>query len=420
MSTTLGRPYVSAPVPRMRRRIRRPVHNAYVHFIPWAIQPFLIAPVLPGETLKNLLFQARILTTPLANNQVIGWWIETYFFYVKHRHLANATTYTNMMIDMNTVITGVQQVANLPMMNSLIGDMQFPQEAYTAIVNEYFRGDGESDATAAGLIAGTGGGNLRLARLKMPGWWDSIIPNSQVDTGHGGIADDSIGGANTALDQVGEIGRALETWQQLRMLGITNLEYDDWLRSFGVQIAAPTRDVPELLRYTREWQYPSSAVSVDATAQRVSSVVSWSLTERADKDRYFREPGLIMGFVIARPKLYHDRQQAGVGLLQDALAWQTPFASGVYDRLRPVSGLTGYHWDTADLFNQGDQYRYIHRGTSCPTVAFPANGKLDYANATLINSLFTDGATGHVKMDATVSLQVATAAVGADITPTTV
>lgn len=415
MSTTFGRPMVSMRPGRMARRMRRPDHKAYVHFTPWTLQPFFYAPVLPGETLKNLLFQARVLSTPLANNQVSGWWVETYWFYVKHRHTAIGSTLMSMMLDMNASVTAAQSVTQSVPHHMVIGDFTLTRDAYRAVVDEYFRGDGETYATGAALTA-----SLSFARLNLPGWWDSILPDAALTTSMGGIADDSIGGSNTALDQLGEVGKALEQWQALRMLGVTNLEYDDWLRSFGVSIAAPLEDRPELIRYTREWTYPATSVSVDATAQRVSSVVSWSLTERADKDRYFKEPGVILGLVCARPKLYHDRQQAGVNQLQSAMSWQTPFSVGLYDSYQPVVGMTGYQFDTADLFNHGDQYRFIERGTSIPTLAWPADGELDYPDSTLINALFVDGANGHLKMDASVSLQVATGAVSPDVSPATV
>lgn len=418
MSVTIGgRPGgVMMPGQRMARRIRRPNHNAYVHFTPWTIQPFFCAPVLPGETLKNLLMQARVLTTPLANNQVAGWWIETYFFYVKHRHTLISSTLQSMMLDLNASVAAAQTGSANTAHHMLIGDFTLMRDSYRAVVDEFFRGDGETYATGGALT-----GSLSFARLKLPGWWDSILPDATLTTGLGGIADDSIAGANTALDQLGEVGKALETWQTLRMLGITNMEYDDYLRSFGVSIAAPIDDRPELLRYTREWQYPSSSVSVDATQQRVSSVVSWSLTERADKNRFFREPGVILGCVVARPKLYHDRQQAGVNMLQNAQAWQTPFSQPYgYERYASIPTMTGYSFDTGDLFNQGDQYRFIERGTSIPTLAWPADGELDFPDSTLINALFTDGAAGHIKMDATVSCQIATGAVAPDMTPTTV
>lgn len=44
--------------PRTGRRNRRPSHPFIIRHRPWQIQPILCAPVLPGETLKNVLWQA--------------------------------------------------------------------------------------------------------------------------------------------------------------------------------------------------------------------------------------------------------------------------------------------------------------------------------------------------------------------------
>lgn len=323
--------------------------------------------------------------------------------------MAYADEYTAMMLDM-TAAPPASAFDYAPFMQK-IGDMHMVREAYQVVVNEFFRGDGEDIILPTDPVK---------ARVRLPGWWDSILPDATLTTGAGGIADDTIGGAS--LDQVGELGKALEQWQTLRMLGVTNLEYDDWLRSFGVSIAAPVEDRPELLRYTREWQYPSSAVSVDATAQRVSSVLSWSLTERIDKDRYFKEPGLILGCVLARPKMYHDRLQAGVGMLRNALGWMTPLnANSLYEHYAPLVGTSGYQFDQRDLYIHGDQWRYIATGTdNCPTIAFPADGAFDYASDAEINALFVDGATGHLKMDASINFGIASSAIGGDVTPRTV
>lgn len=407
-----GRPQV-APMavagPRMARRIRRPQHTAYLHFLPHYLVPFLAHPVLPGETLKNVVFQGRVLSTPLVN-QITGWWLETYWFYVKHRHMTNAASYTGMMLDLST--TAAAHTGAVPVFQADNGDAFFVRDAYVAVVNEYFRGDGESIATPTAPA---------LTRLRMPGWWDSLVPENSLDTLLGGVADDTIGGS-TALDQVGEVARAIETYNTLRMMGVTNLEYDDWLRSFGVSIAAPQDDRPELIRYTREWTYPANSVSVDATAQRVSSVVSWSLTERIDKDRYFKEPGIILACVLARSKWYHDRQRAGVGSMTNALAWQTPFAGGgMYEAFQPVQGMAGYRFDTRDLFNHGDQWRYAQRGTlNPPTIAWPGDGKFDYPSVGEIDALFVDTTAGFLRMDASANLGIASASIGTDLTPRTV
>ena len=68
--------------PRSQRVPRRPQHTFYLRQVPFTIQPFMIAPVIPGETLQNLSFQARCVTMPVKN-PIIGWWCEYYFFYVK-------------------------------------------------------------------------------------------------------------------------------------------------------------------------------------------------------------------------------------------------------------------------------------------------------------------------------------------------
>lgn len=407
------RPSIMAAAPRMSRKMRRPEHKFYLQIAPQCIVPFLAAPVVPGETLKNLLWQSRCISTPL-NNNVMGWWLEHFFFYVKHRHLSTSSIYTSMMLDLNTDVSSELASGTSTLYNHTVGDMRTVERSYAAVVNEFFRGDGETSATAAGLLSG-----VAMARLRMPGWWDSMLPDTSLTTLAGGIADDSIGGAT--LDQIGELGKALETWRALREMGVVNMEYDDWLRSFGVRIAAPQDDRPELIRYTREWQYPSNSVSVDATAQRVSSVLSWSITERADKDRYFKEPGIILGVVVARPKWLHARQQAGVGLLSSAFGWLTPFTRGDYDQMLPVPGSSGYVADVRDLYIHGDQFTYAQRG-SLPTarIPWPADGRFAYPTATEINALFVDGASGFLRMDGVVNLSIASQSVGDDATPSTV
>lgn len=411
-----GRPRavsLASEAPRMQRRIRRPTHTAYLHFLPHVLTPFLAAPVLPGETLKNAMMQARVLTTPLLNG-LTGWWLETYWFFCKHRHLSGGETYMQMMLDLDTDVSGEQSGGTFAAFAEKSGDMEFARQTYVRIVNEFFRGDGEDYTTSEGASPASDG--LSLVRLKLPGWWDSIIPATALSA-PAGIGADTIGSA--ALDTVGEVAQAIETYNHLRMLGVTNLEYDDWLRSFGVRIAAPQDDRPELIRYTREWQLPSNTVNVDATAQRVSSVVSWSLTERIDKDRRFREPGVLMACMVARPKIYTNRQSAGIGQLTNALGWQSPFALGQFDAYQEVHGLTGYLFDTRDLYQHGDEWVYCARGTAPPLMQFPADGQFNYPPSAFINGVFADGSSGFVKADIAVSLAIASASIGPDVSPAT-
>lgn len=78
-------------VQKQGRVTRKPVHNFNVETRPFQIQPVMIAPVLAGETLNNLLLQSRVVTMPLKN-PLIGWWKEYYFFYVKLRTWSSETT----------------------------------------------------------------------------------------------------------------------------------------------------------------------------------------------------------------------------------------------------------------------------------------------------------------------------------------
>ena len=51
---------------RVNRKTRSPQHTWAVKQRPFVITPFMIAPVLPGETLKAGVMQARCVSDPLA------------------------------------------------------------------------------------------------------------------------------------------------------------------------------------------------------------------------------------------------------------------------------------------------------------------------------------------------------------------
>ena len=58
-----------------RRIARNPSFPFQLRTRPFQVQPFMAAPVLPGETLKSLVTMSRVVTKPLAN-PLIGWWCE--------------------------------------------------------------------------------------------------------------------------------------------------------------------------------------------------------------------------------------------------------------------------------------------------------------------------------------------------------
>ena len=68
---------------QMQRKTRRPTHPFQVRHLPFQIQPFMLAPVLPGETLEFGNLQSRCVVDPIKS-PFVGWWLEHYVFYVPH------------------------------------------------------------------------------------------------------------------------------------------------------------------------------------------------------------------------------------------------------------------------------------------------------------------------------------------------
>ena len=87
-----------APTRRAGRVTRSPRHTFLTTMNPYVLTPFLLAPVLPGETLKSALLQVRAVTDPVRN-PLVGWHLEHYLFYVKHRDLDIRDDLAEMMLD---------------------------------------------------------------------------------------------------------------------------------------------------------------------------------------------------------------------------------------------------------------------------------------------------------------------------------
>ena len=77
---------VARPYAGVKRVQRAPAHPFSLKTRPFQIQPFLISPVLPGETLTNLVHQSRTVTKPIKD-PLLGWWTEHYYFYVRLRDI---------------------------------------------------------------------------------------------------------------------------------------------------------------------------------------------------------------------------------------------------------------------------------------------------------------------------------------------
>nr|QXN72827.1 MAG: major capsid protein [Microvirus sp.] len=390
-------------VGKTSRMLRSPQHTFQIRQRPWQIQPFLIAPVLPGETMKNLLMQARVVTDPIKN-PLIGWWAEFYFFYVKHRDLAIRDALTAMMLDPTATLTAYNAVADVPTYH-YGGTINWTQRCLERVVEEYFRDEGE--AWNAATI-----GTLPAAKLNSNGWYDSLIDKddySAFDPAVDANADGTI--------RASEVESTLANWQWLRANNLTEMTYEDFLRTYGVSIPKEEElHKPELVRYVREWTYPSN--TVDPATGTPSSACSWSIAERADKDRFFKEPGFLFGCSVMRPKVYFSKQTgSAVGMLDNAISWlpallkHDPSTSlkKIAAGGGPVPTFTDAFWvDVRDLFLYGDQFlNFELTATDAGLVALPAADlQRRYASATDADGLFKTSTVNLVRSDGVVNLKV--------------
>lgn len=396
---------VLASASRAARVARRPTHVWTTQTRPFQIQPFMIAPVLPGETLKEFNMASRIVTDPVASS-LVGWWAEHYWYYVSHRMIDSfngADTLQNMVLQQGADISALYDVSKTATYhfssNTVAGNViDFVQQAMQVAVQEDFRKEGEAwdDFTLD---------SMPVAAINLENWMESLTP----------AADMPVGDTIAAGDTMAELDRMRQQYDYLRGVGLTEMSYEDWLSTYGVRLASVEVFKPELLRYSREWQYPSN--TVDPTTGTPKSAVSWSVTVNANKDRFFKEPGFIIGLQCFRPKVYRKNQRgAAIGLLNDAFAWMPAIMKDdpatslkfVDKDDGPIkSQTTDYYLDIRDLYTYGDQFANYDLDTTVAAagklaVELPtAAGVTDYITDTdEINDLFASGTSSANKIHA--------------------
>ena len=392
--------------PRNRRIPRNPQHTWYLRQVPFTIQPFMIAPVLPGETLQSLTFQARCVTQPLSN-PIIGWWCEYYFFYVKLTDLDDREAFMDLMINPdNTSVAALKETDDTvsQYFNPGAGSsINYVEKCLKRVTEDFFRTNDEAwnNVTINSLpLASVVGNNVLDSYINDDAFQTSIEPTVPTDAASVGIT---------------VIEAAMRRWELLKLDNMTDLSYEDYLRSYGVKTPEVAHR-PELIRFVRDWQYPSN--TIDPTTGAPTSAVSWSLRERADKNRYFKEPGFVFGVTVVRPKIYFGGLSEPVAnylddvyawlpamLLQDANTSLRQFTAGT----GPLKGTTDDYWiDLKDLFMHGDQFQNIAPATAATnSLALPtAAGVWKYpTNQAMLDGLFT-AANAYCHVDGICSLNI--------------
>ena len=400
---------------RQARKPRRPEHTWNIVTRPYGIYPFMIAPVLAGETLDSAVMQCRVQSDPV-HSRLMGWHKEYYWFYVKLRDLDDRDTLANMLINPATSTTAIdtETAVTYHGFYATTGEpyLNFVEKCLKRVTEEYFRDAGETWNTNT---VDTG---IPQARVTPPGIWRSLTAAASVT-----FDDVQISTSGDNAFTLGELQAAYDEYEMLRQGAFVSMTFEDYLAQQGVR--QPEQEEihrPELIRYVRQWEYPVSAI--DPTDGSAASAVQWSISERIDKNRFFKEPGFILGVTVARPKMYLlGTAFNGVQLLSDYKKWlpsimdDSPTASLV----NLGDNKLGTNWtdangvwvDVKDLFLYGDQL--VTNITNPEINTYSANVTADtikYVSSTNINSLFAAGSpdttNARIREDGICSLNIRT------------
>ena len=367
--------YPQAP---SRRRTRVPTVNFHLKTRPWQIQPFCIAPVLPGEKMTNALWKSRVVSDPVGN-RMIGWWKEYFLFYVRFRDLVTGDTFKDMFTNPEATLSAYHTAANVKYFHKY--GVNFVKLCTDKVVANYMRSDDETieDATY-GIIPDVAKvpllDGLHPISIGTDNWLDSAVLASESEAADVDVDLNADGDITMS-----EFEAASRLYTLLQQGLLTDMDYTDYLRTYGIRVAAEEQErKPILLRHIRNWTMPAN--TVEPTDGSATTAVTWQIDERADKDRSFREPGFIIGLTVARPKVYLGNQDGTVSSLMDtAMEWlpaimrddpqsslvQVPAANG------PLSAQSAdYIFDLRDYFLYGEQFSNYALGSAEYAIGLPS------------------------------------------------
>lgn len=365
------------------RKTRHPRHNWRVVHKPFQLQPVCFAPVAAGDSVKNIRFEQRVLTDPVKD-QITGWWSEMYWFYVRFSNLDEAEKAKAMAVtpgyDTTQFSSAARASHDWTFFTAGSNLVDWLYLCMQPIVRTYFRSEGGdwNDHTIDGVPAAGVVGRTWLDALHD---YSDLTPPASPDTYEG----------------------RWELYEQLRKQKLVTMDFPEFLRMQGTvvpeQLIQPEAEKrkPELLRFCRQFSYPTNTVNPDGTG--VVSALSWVVAERMDRAIYCDEPGFIVGLSVVRPKIYRSGQIShGASFIRDARTllpdlFGDDAPSEVLDRWAsgggPLSTSDGYVLDLSSVYTLGDQFL---RGSGLPAVALPgsADSNVSYVSWQQAASLFAN------------------------------
>ena len=399
--------------PPTDRKGRYPKHTHIVNSIPFTLQPICIARVLPGETLKNLYFESRVITSPVVN-PIIGWKKEYYFFYVRITDLLNDAIRDMFVDPANADLGGsLGEAAQVGAWYTAKGGINWAKLATTRVCDTYFRDDGEVTADFQTADA------IPIVQVRESTFLQSLTDEDLMPEGA------AISGATDA----GDLDRLMDAFEMLRAVGMAQMTYEDWLRSNGINIPVKDENKPELLWKSSEFQYPSNHIGTDATNQGVpTSAVSWVFKNGMRDPKQFKEPGFIVGYSVTRPKVYFGGLAgSAAGFAARAWDWMPNYLRGMPEtQLKAfaidtgplgerATNADGYFLDMRDELLYGDQWQNVAPYSTDPVtsaanhiVPLPVgtNIKYKYLTEAQCKDFFVDDTNGRIKQDGYTSFSV--------------
>lgn len=393
-----------APVSRINRS---PAHSFEVRSRPFQIVPFCLAPVLPGETLESMWFEAREVSDPLASN-LRGLKSEYHWFYVKLRDLANDavegmdySTIETMFTDpLGDGVNGMTDDPAAPIVEwQHNGGLNWTYRCYISVIQNHFRDRNEN--WMAGML-----GEYALAQVREQGWQDSLTAVSAIPDG-------SAIGDPSATSTPEELQALMDRFELLQSYGWSEMSFEDYLASNGVHVPKSQLGIPERLYSLSKWTYPSNTVDPsDGSAIGAASFVFKEM--KRDKKR-FTEPGFIIGLHVVRPKVFFGNRKGqlahymtrGLDWLPAVLADNPETSLRTFGQANAYDGPLGsaptedYVVDMRDLLVHGDSFVNFAEDAAAPRAALPTTDYFvtKYLSSADVNKFFANDAKNLVRAD---------------------
>lgn len=378
-----------------RGKIRVPTTNYHLKQRPYQIQPFFIAPVLPGESVQNMLWKQTTISDPVSQ-RLMGWHQEFHLFYVRVRDCFPGTDMKQIFIDPEANLSALYSAADPKYFHAY--GVNWAKEACRLVTKYFFRAEDEApeDHLVDGLFA---------ASIGTDNYLDSALLSSAYDAG----ADVSLDIGTDHIVEMSDIEKSMRMYEMLKAGTLTDMTYEDFIATYGVRIpsAEQPEGKPKHLRTIKNWTMPAN--TVEPSTGIATTAMYWKSDERHDKDLFVKEPGFLIGFQVYRPKVLLGNITGSLSGIMDtamewlpAILWDDPTSSMIelVDGQSPVAAAGGnIMLDMKDYLIYGEQFTNLPLNTAdMNIIAMPAAGlQKRYPSLAMAQSVFVDDAGGGTK-----------------------